>query len=298
MGVRLRRTTEPISQRPDVEYWVEAHPSTRQERLVPRPALLAAIAAAAIAVAGLVSAGSASVAPAPGPPSMVLQMNLCLSGKAGCFARTAYPSVVNEASAAVQRRDPAAVTLNETCSGDAAEIARRTGYQLRFAAVLTHGAPLPCIDPGGRGDFGIAVLTKDDIAASHDEAFAVHADEEQRRWLCATTGGDVTVCTAHLSTRGSAAQRAANDAECRELRDVLARYQDAGTTVFGGDVNRQESCAPATMWSRQDATASQAAGIQHIYGSLSLEPPVPEVAAATYTDHDFLYADGSLGSPS
>ena len=159
---------------------------------------------------------------------MVLQMNLCLSGKAGCYARTAYPSVVDEASAEVQRRDPAAVTLNETCSADAAEIARRTGYQLRFAAVLAWGAPLPCVDPGGRGDFGIAVLTKDDIKASHDEAFAVHADEEERRWLCATTIREVTVCTAHLSTRGSTAQRAANDAECHELRGVLARYHDAG----------------------------------------------------------------------
>ncbi len=106
------------------------------------------------------------------------------------------------------------------------------------------------------------------------------------------------MCTAHLSTRATSEQRAANDAECRELRGVLAGYQDAGATVFGGDVNRQEPCAPATMWARQDSAAGQAAGIQHIYGSLALPPPVAEVAAATYTDHDFLYAGGSLGSPS
>ncbi len=211
---------------------------------MPRPALLVAIAASAVAAAGLVSAGSASVAPASGPPSMVLQMNLCLSGKAGCYARTAYPSVVDEATAEVRRRDPAAVTLNETCSGDAAEIARRTGYQLRFAAVRAWGAPLPCVDPGGRGDFGLAVLTKDEIGASRNDAFNVHADEEERRWLCATTIRDVTVCTAHLSTRGSAALRAANDAECHELREVLAGYQDAGTTVFGGDVNRRNRVLP------------------------------------------------------
>ena len=265
---------------------------------MPRPRLLVAIAASAVAGVGLVSAVSASVTPAPGPPSMVLQMNLCLSGKAGCYARTAYPSVVDEASAEVQRRDPATVTLNETCSGDAAEIARRTGYQLRFAAVHTWGAPLPCVDPGGRGDFGLAVLTKDDIRESRNEAFAVHADEEERRWLCATTIRDLTVCTAHLSTRGSTAQRAANDAECHELRDVLARYQDAGTTVFGGDVNRQDPCAPATMWARQDSAATQAAGVQHIYGSRTLESPDPEVEVATYTDHDFLYAGGRSGSAS
>jgi endonuclease/exonuclease/phosphatase family metal-dependent hydrolase len=265
---------------------------------VPRAAVLVAIAVSAIAAAGLVTTGSASVTPTPGPPSMVLQMNLCLSGKAGCYARTAYPSVVNEAAAEVQQRDPAVVTLNETCSADAAEIARRTGYQLRFAAVRAWGTPLPCVNPGGRGDFGLAVLAKDEITASHDAAFAVHADEEERRWLCATTIRDVTVCTAHLSTRGSSALRAANDAECKELRGVLAGYNDAGTTVFGGDVNRQEPCAPASMWARQDATAAQSAGIQHIYGSRSLPAPMSEVASATYTDHDFHYADGSLGSAS
>ncbi len=265
---------------------------------MPRPALLVAIAVSAIAAAGLVSTGSASVAPAPGPPSMVLQMNLCLSGEAGCYGRTAYPSVVEEATAQVEARDPAVVTLNEACSADAAEIARRTGYQMRFAAVVTRGAVLPCVDPGGRGDFGLAVLTRDEIRTARDDAFAAQADEEERRWLCATTVRQVSVCTAHLSTRTSAGLRAANDAQCHELRGILGRYQDAGTTVFGGDMNRQDPCAPATMWARQDVAATQAAGIQHIYGSLSLDPPVPEVAAATYTDHDFLYADGSLGSPS
>lgn len=264
---------------------------------MPRPALLVAIAVSAFAAAGLVSAGSASVAPTPESPSMVLQMNLCLSGEAGCYGRTAYPSVVEEATSQIETHDPAAVTLNEACSGDAAEIARRTGYRMRFAAVITRGAVLPCVDPGGRGDFGIAVLTQDPITTSRDDAFATQADEEQRRWLCATTVHRVSVCTAHLSTRTSTGLRAANDAQCLELRAVLAGYQAAGTTVFGGDLNRQEPCAPATMWARQDAAASQSAGIQHVYGSRSLPAPAPEVAAATYTDHDFLYAGGSLASP-
>ena len=73
-------------------------------------------------------------------------------------------------------------------------------------------------------------------------------------------------------------------------------YQDAGTTVFGGDVNRQEPCAPATMWARQDTAATQAAGVQHIYGSLSLEPPEPEVRwRRTPTTTSSMQAEAGFG---
>ncbi len=182
------------------------------------------------------------------------------------------------------------------CSADVAELARRTGYELRFAGVDYGGTPLPCIDPRGRGLFGIAVLTKDDIQSSQDRAFAAQADPEERRWLCATTDGGTTVCTAHLSTRYSDGERVANDSECRELRHILARRAGLGTTFFGGDVNRQTSCAPATMWATHDADATQSAGVQHIYGSGSLDEPSVSVTEATYTDHDFLLA-ATAGTP-
>ncbi len=231
---------------------------------------------------------------APGTVYTVLQMNLCLSGEADCYGRTAYPSVVEEASTQVMEQAPSAVTLNEVCSVDAAEIAARTGYRLRFAAVRDRGAPIRCSDPGGRGVFGLAVLTQDAISSSHNRAFAIQAGGEQRRWLCATTVRSITVCTAHLSTRETIGQRVANDAECRELHDLLARRQQTRATVFGGDVNRQATCAPAAMWTRRDLAATQATGIQHIYGSMPLARSSPGVAAATYTDHDFLFAAGNL----
>ncbi len=253
-----------------------------------------ALAASTLAAISHVSALSSPSAHASGPAYTVVQMNLCLSGEADCYGRTAYPSVVEEAMAQVMKQAPSAVTLNEACSADTAEIARRTGYRQRFAAVRYRGAPIPCVDPGGRGVFGLAVLTRDAISSSHDRAFAIQASGERRRWLCATTVRDVTVCTAHLSTRASTGQRVANDAECRELHDLLARRERAGATVFGGDVNRQGTCAPATMWTSRDTAATQAAGIQHIYGSMPLDRSSPGVAAATYTDHDFLFAAGIL----
>ena len=138
---------------------------------------------------------------------------------------------------------------------------------VRFAVVRYGGGPLPCVDPRGRGLFGIAVLTRDEMRSSQDRAFAAQADAEERRWLCATTDDEVTVCTAHLGTRETPGERLANDAECRELRGVLARRQESGATLFGGDVNRQTPCAPSTMWVIRDTSASQSAGVQHIYGT-------------------------------
>jgi len=257
-------------------------------------ALGLALAAFTLVAIGHVAALSSRSTQAPGRAYTVLQMNLCLSGRSDCYERTSYPSVVDEAAAQVLAQGASAVTLNEICRADAAEIAARTGYRLRFATVRYRSAPLRCVDPGGRGVFGLAILTEDVITSSRDRAFTIQVDHEERRWLCVTTVRDVTVCTAHLSTRDSTGQRVANDAECWELRGVLARRQQAGATVFGGDVNRQESCAPATMWTSRDGAATQAAGIQHIYGSMPWDGSSPGVAPATYADHDFLFATATL----
>jgi endonuclease/exonuclease/phosphatase family metal-dependent hydrolase len=255
--------------------------------------LASVLVLAASTLSGFSPTGTDVASSDPGSSFSILQMNLCLSGQAGCYEETAYPSVVDEATAQIAGQEPDAVTLNEACRGDAADLARRTGYALSFAAVNYGGTPLPCINPRGRGVFGIAVLTKDHIATSESGAFAVQADPEERRWLCATTDRDVTVCTAHLSTRYSSAERVANDAGCRELRSVLARHEAGGTTLFGGDVNRQDPCAPSTMWVTRDTSATQSPGVQHIYGTTSVKEWSASVAAATYTDHDFLLAGGA-----
>lgn len=250
--------------------------------------LLALTVATAVANSPVSALSLLRAAPPAGSSYSVLQMNLCLSGQAGCWTRTAYPAVVDEAVGQVVQQDADAVTLNEACRGDAADIARRTGYRLRFAAILVGGARLPCVEPGHRGVFGVAVLTRAPIAASHSRAFAAHAGAEERRWLCVTTAGARHVCTAHLSTRDSPAASRANDAECGELRAVLGRYDARGPTVFGGDMNRQAPCAPATMWATEDTVAAQLPGIQHIYGSRSRSVrPFVQVAPANHTDHDF-----------
>jgi endonuclease/exonuclease/phosphatase family metal-dependent hydrolase len=230
---------------------------------------------------------STSGGPLAGSTFTLMQMNLCLSGLASCYGKAAYPAVVEEAVARIRKAQPDAVTFNEACRNDVALIARRTGYHLRFSRVIYLGERLRCVQPGGRGLFGNAVLTKAAIESTDSQDFEAQAGIERRRWLCVTTRVDVDVCTAHLNTRATG-EVAGNDAQCAELTALLARRAAAGTVIFGGDVNRSPSCAPQGFWTRTDRSAGQAPGLQHVYGSGALRSPSADVVSATHTDHDVL----------
>jgi endonuclease/exonuclease/phosphatase family metal-dependent hydrolase len=231
--------------------------------------------------------------PERGAGYSVMQMNLCLSGLAGCYAKVAYPAGVNEAAARIRKARPDAVTINEACRGDVARIARRTGYHLRFSRVPYRGKLLPCVRPGGRGLFGDAVLTKAPIRSSESHDFKMQAGLETRRWLCVTTSRDIDVCTAHVNTR-AASEATGNDAQCAELKAILARRATARAVIFGGAVNRRAPCAPSGAWIRTDRSALQAPGLQHVYGTGALRSPTAKVLPATHTDHDVLLVGARL----
>jgi hypothetical protein len=238
----------------------------------------------------------AAVPPAGSSTFTLMQMNLCLSGLAGCYGKAAYPAVVEEAVARIREAGPDAVTFNEACRSDIARIARRTGYHPRFSRVIYRGELLRCVRPGGRGLFGDAVLTEAAIESTDSQDFETQSGIERRRWLCVSTRVDVDVCTAHLNTR-STIEVAGNDAQCVELAALLARRAAARTVTFGGDVNRRRSCAPAGLWTRTDRSAEQAPGIQHVYGSGALRSPSAEVVPAAHTDHDVLLVRAHFTAP-
>jgi len=239
---------------------------------------------------------SAAVPPSGSSTYTLMQMNLCLSGLAGCYGKAAYPAVVEEAVARIREAHPDAVTFNEACRTDIARIARRTGYHLRFSRVIYRGERLRCVRPGGRGLFGDAVLAEAAIESTDSQDFEAQAGIERRRWLCVTTRVDVDVCTTHLNTR-STIEVAGNEAQCVELAALLARRADVRPVAFGGDVNRRQSCAPAGLWTRTDRSAEQAPGLQHVYGSGALRSPSAEVVPATHTDHDVLLVRAHLTAP-
>jgi endonuclease/exonuclease/phosphatase family metal-dependent hydrolase len=210
-----------------------------------------------------------------------MQMNVCLSGLAEC----SDPAVVEEAVGQIRAARPDAVTVNEACRGDVGRIARETGYHARFSRVVYRGELLHCVRPGGRGLFGDAVLTKAPVSHTEADDFTAQAGIERRRWLCVTAG--VAVCTAHLEVPG-------NDAQCAELAEILARHSAAHAVIFGGDVNRRDSCAPDGAWTRTDSAAHEAPGLQHVYGSDAFRSPKAEVVPAAHTDHDFLLVRAHL----
>ena len=224
---------------------------------------------------------------AVGATYTLMQMNLCLSGFAACYGKVAYPAGVNEAVVRIREAHPDAVTVNEGCRGDVAQIARLAGYHLRFSTVTSFGEPLRCIRPGGRGLFGDAVLTRAAIAATDSDAFVAQSGVESRRWLCVDTRAGVEVCTAHLATR-SAVDTTGNDAQCAELATLLERRAETRTIIFGGDANRRGACAPERAWTRTDGSADQIPGLQCVYGSGALRSPAAEVLPAAHTDHDIL----------
>jgi endonuclease/exonuclease/phosphatase family metal-dependent hydrolase len=234
-----------------------------------------------------------SVPVADGSTYTLMQTNLCLSGFAGCYGKVAYPAGVDAAVARIREAHPDAVTVNEACRRDVDEISRRTGYHLRFAAVTSSGDPIACVRPGGRGRFGVAVLTKAAIASTDGDVFEAQAGSEWRRWLCVATRVGVDVCTAHLAIRSKAGS-AGNDAQCAELAALLERRSATRTVIFGGDLNRSQPCAPERAWTRTDGSAGQAPGLQSVYGGGALRSPSAEVLPATRTDHDVLLVRAHL----
>jgi endonuclease/exonuclease/phosphatase family metal-dependent hydrolase len=217
----------------------------------------------------------------------LMQMNLCLSGLAGCYGKVEYPAGVGEAIAHIRLAHPDAVTINEACRDDVAQIARRTGYQVHFSKVMYYGRRLRCVKPGGRGIFGDAVLTRAAVASTDSHAFQAQAGPEKRVWLCVATRTGVEVCTAHLASH-EIDEVAANAPQCAELRELLSRRAAARTVIFAGDLNRRSSCAPPGFWSRTDASAHQDPGLQQVYGVPAFHSPSVWIVPAVHTDHDVL----------
>ena len=241
----------------------------------------------AVALTGCSRPSGTLAAARPPPAYELMQMNLCLSGFAACYGSVAYPAGVDDAVARIREARPDAVTLNEVCRNDVALIARRTGYHMRFSRVIYAGKPLPCVRPDGRGVFGDAVLTRAAFERTGSEPFRAQAGPERREWLCVTSRSGLDVCTAHLATR-DAVEVAANDAQCGELGALLARRAAGRAVIFGGDVNRGPSCAPAGFWTRSDGSARQEPGLQQVYGSGALRSPSAQVVPAMHSDHAVL----------
>jgi endonuclease/exonuclease/phosphatase family metal-dependent hydrolase len=311
----------PTGGRPEVPV-----PTIRGEPLIRRVGagrLLTGVAAAAVALAPAVpqpvaSAGVSSpdvaavwygavLAPGHRPgagvpgvsPFGILQVNLCDSGLARCYANG---QSVPEAAAVVRAQRPDVLTLNEFCRGDGGrglvQAMEQTWPGDRvFEAFYPAGnssrnAPYLC--RSGQ-QYGVAVIGHVAPAnwAGLDVRGGVYpiqnaSSSEQRVWLCAYAIGSYYVCTTHLDA--DAAGVAA--AQCRYLMNTAipnARAAMGGysPTVVGGDLNLRygghpnvQSCVPAGWFRKGDDD------VQHILATSDLTFQFARRIGMRHTDHD------------
>ncbi|MGB2571023.1 endonuclease/exonuclease/phosphatase family protein [Micromonospora citrea] len=211
----------------------------------------------ALALAWLIAAAALPAGPsrvdAPGSTTLrALQMNLCNSGRAGCYTGRS----VTEAVEVIRAGTPGLVTLNEVCQDDMAVLERA------FADVHGGGSVVSAFTVAGdrpSGDatrcrngrpYGIGLLIR--LPGPH-RVHTVHsgmhptqdvADPEQRAWLCVHVTDLVHACTTHLAaTSGTVAL-----AQCGHLLGTVVptirRSAGYAPTMVSGDLNLRHGGSP------------------------------------------------------
>ncbi|MEU5781486.1 endonuclease/exonuclease/phosphatase family protein [Micromonospora lupini] len=189
----------------------------------------------------------------------VLQMNLCNSGRAGCYTGRALTT----AAKVIRAERPDLVTLNEICRDDVPILEAVFAATHRGAAVVSafqaagdrpSGADTRCRN--GQA-YGIGLLTR--LATAHSR-YAVHggihptqdvADPEERPWLCVHVGGALNACTTHLAATSHAVALAQCGHLLDEILPAVRRSSGYAPTVLSGDLNLRlgddpdvRSCTP------------------------------------------------------
>jgi len=261
-----------------------------------RALLRSVVAVACLLAAALVLTGSAATR----EPVTLLQLNLCASGRAGCFTGRS----VQQAAVVLRKVAPDVVTLNEICASDvpplASALAAASGglvvSAFEAAPDRPSGEPTRCVN--GQ-EYGIGVVAR---APSGEYSWFRGAypvqdpnDPEERVWLC--LAADFYACTTHLAGFNPAA---ALD-QCRHLLGTtvpgLVTREGRRAAVVAGDLNLRYGAAPDLRaclprgWSHLGD-----GGLQHVVSTgdvlVRMRPPVD---MARTTDHQGIRAAVVLG---
>ncbi|MDG4839204.1 endonuclease/exonuclease/phosphatase family protein [Micromonospora sp. WMMD967] len=179
----------------------------------------------------------------------MLQLNLCNSGRAGCY--TGRSMAV--AAEVIDTEAPDLVTLNEICQGDVPALRRV------FEAVHHGRSVVSAFQPAGdrpsgadtrcrNGQpYGVGLLAR---VRTPDTPGGVHrgihptqdlADPEERAWLCVDVDRRLLACTTHLA---NTSYRVAL-AQCGHLLDtVLPTIRGNSGSVLAGDLNLRAGSDP------------------------------------------------------
>ncbi|MET8043766.1 endonuclease/exonuclease/phosphatase family protein [Micromonospora sp. NPDC005215] len=266
----------------------------------------------ALAVGCLIAAAGLPAGPSVSSPTdrtgptilRVLQMNLCNSGRAGCYTGRS----MQRATEVISAEAPDLVTLNEICRDDVAVLERvfatiHTGRRVVSAFQAAGDRPSGGDTRCRNGQpYGVGLLTR---ARTPDTAPAVYrgihptqdlADPEERAWLCVDVDAVLLACTTHLAATSYAVALA----QCRQLLDTILptirRRTGPAPILLSGDLNLRDggdpdvrSCAPPGHQRIDDGA------LQHIVATtdigLCCRRSVPMRGA---TDHPGLLATLSI----
>jgi hypothetical protein len=205
--------------------------------------------ASAVRYAATLAPGRRAAPPPRLPVFRVLQMNLCDSGFARCYAGGRS---VLEAAAVIRAQRPDAVTLNEICNADSDRALFRAMQQTwpgdwvftAFHPAWDRRRNAPYLCRNGQ-QYGVAVIGHAAPASwaggqARGGIYPVQGAKsvEQRAWVCAYAIGHYDVCTTHLAANAGGVALA----QCRYLMGTAvprARTAMGGysPTVVGGDLN-------------------------------------------------------------
>ena len=229
-----------------------------------------------------------------------LQLNLCNSGFAGCYAGGRS---VPEAAALIYRRGPHVVTVNEICSIDVAPL--QAALAEAWPTDRTYAVFVPAVNKksntaytckGGASRYGSVVLGR--VVASKWHGVEGYGGEyasqddgnEGRIFACAHAKGSHFACATHLSSKSHPAAIS----QCRALMFEAVPYLRRASgatgvpTVVGGDLNLKyephstfnvQYCVPNGFTRKGDGD------VQHVLWSPDLVFASKESYELRYTDH-------------
>jgi hypothetical protein len=213
----------------------------------------------------------------------VLQMNLCNSGRADCYAGG---RAIGTAAAVIHEHRPGVVSLNEVCRDDvrvleqamsAASPATRTASAFASAKDPQTRAPVRCLNGQEYGDAVLVAVPSQGVASrSHSGVYPVQdpRDMEKRVWVCLDLPARLLACTTHTSSTDASVALS----QCRYLLGSalpsLSGGDALGPIVLGADLNLSaggspgpDSCLPSGYrrtddGGRQDVVVSPAVSIR------------------------------------
>lgn len=229
-----------------------------------------------------------------------LQLNLCNSGAADCYAGG---DSIPEAAALIYATGPTVVTINEICSNDVSEL--QASLREAWPTDYTYSAFIPAVDRSTQNAYkcvngnayGSAVLGR--VAAESWSGISAYGRKyttqhsksgEERVFVCVAAKGEHFACTSHLA----AGDKTVALAQCKALMFDAVPYLKgvagaAMKTVMGGDFNLKynkgaatnaQNCVPNGYTRKGDGD------VQHLGFSNDLTFGSTMTYGLSYTDHD------------